>query len=571
MAQVICATCGNKIDIQDGQNSVICPSCNNEIDCDSLYNAAMELMSNASNEAAYKEAAKAFENLGGYKDADTYRNNCLEQADICYKDSTFLRAKTEMMKGDKAGLSFAIHLLSSISGWKDADEQLSLCKLKLEFLEKRQVQSSDNHIYSDVNSGYVKKDRVGDGNTRVDKAGPDTMTFRPAKQVSQKPLRNQGPAHKPKNKKPKSKKSLTNLIVGLCVFAVLIAAGIAVYFLVVSPMLRYDEAIELIAAQKYDEGYLILEELGKTDEITADKLERAVKLNAEGSYDKAYALFSEIGDDEKICDSILERVSVLVTEKSYNKAYALVKENASLKGFDDKRYDKAAQLKNNGLFDEAYVLLTNLEIKDSQSIRREMINVSPELFFLEGKVGDKYKFGTYEIDANTANGKEKITWTVLDKVDNKLMLLCDDIIDCKPFNHAFDESLTWEVSSLRKVLNLSIYADAFTDKEKVVVLEETIPADKNASFNTNPGPDTKDYMFVLSASEVEKYLTTVEDRKVSSKRYETSPYGMNWWLRTPGASSGKVTFVDPSGNIRSEGGECTMPFLVRPAIWVKMP
>ena len=39
------------------------------------------------------------------------------------------------------------------------------------------------------------------------------------------------------------------------------------------------------------------------------------------------------------------------------------------------------------------------------------------------RVGDKIQLGTYEQDDNNSNGKEPITWTILDKKGGKVLLL----------------------------------------------------------------------------------------------------------------------------------------------------
>ena len=160
MAEITCNNCGTLINIKKASKGiVICPNCEVENDCsEQIYDRAMELMASANNEASYKTAAEAFSLVEGFRDADMYRDNCLEQATICYKDATFLRAKTEMIKGDRAGLSFACHLLESISGWKDADEQLGICKMRLEALSGKERNDSDA-IYNDSNKGFIKKQK----------------------------------------------------------------------------------------------------------------------------------------------------------------------------------------------------------------------------------------------------------------------------------------------------------------------------------------------------------------------------------------------------------------------------
>ena len=64
------------------------------------------------------------------------------------------------------------------------------------------------------------------------------------------------------------------------------------------------------------------------------------------------------------------------------------------------------------------------------------------------RVGDKIQLGTYEQDDNNSNGKEPITWTILDKKGGKVLLLSEKCLDVRPYDTS-EASVTWETSELR--------------------------------------------------------------------------------------------------------------------------
>jgi len=52
-------------------------------------------------------------------------------------------------------------------------------------------------------------------------------------------------------------------------------------------------------------------------------------------------------------------------------------------------------------------------------------------------VGDYITFGAYEQDYNTSNGKEAIEWLVLEKKNNRLLVISRYALDCKRYNESF--------------------------------------------------------------------------------------------------------------------------------------
>lgn len=106
------------------------------------YNRACNLM-NLNNEAGYIEAVPLFEKLSGYKDADTFVEECRAKAEVARKDRIYKSAcdvlnDTHTWVGKKTDIKAheeAIAQFQSLNGWKDSDEKILLCKKKIEAIK----------------------------------------------------------------------------------------------------------------------------------------------------------------------------------------------------------------------------------------------------------------------------------------------------------------------------------------------------------------------------------------------------------------------------------------------------
>lgn len=194
------------------------------------------------------------------------------------------------------------------------------------------------------------------------------------------------------------------------------------------------------------------------------------------------------------------------------------------------------------------------------------------------EVGDSVYFGTYEQDNVVSNGKEKIEWIVLEKGDDRMLLLSKYALDCKSY-HTTYEDITWEECTLRSWLNEDFMDEAFNNEEANMIPTVTVSADKNPDYDTNPGNATQDKVFLLSIKEVNEYFSADAQRKCKATDYaEEQGVWVNdsngcvwWWLRSPGgnqlsaAHGGKYGGVDEYG-----GGVFSVTRAVRPALWINL-
>lgn len=148
-------------------------------------------------------------------------------------------------------------------------------------------------------------------------------------------------------------------------------------------------------------------------------------------------------------------------------------------------------------------------------------------------------FGNYY--KSNKSEKEPITWRVLDRKDNKVLLLSQNSLDAIDI----DLSATWSNNRARVWLNNNFFNAAFSIFEQSMIAESYVKSDDNPRYSTVfQGPDTKDRLFLLSIKEAEKYSLTggyateyAKNKKACAGGKEVYPgagYETIWWFRTRG-------------------------------------
>ena len=194
------------------------------------------------------------------------------------------------------------------------------------------------------------------------------------------------------------------------------------------------------------------------------------------------------------------------------------------------------------------------------------------------KVGDYIKFGAYEQDNNTSNGKEDIEWLVLEVKDGKALVISKYALDCQRYNTSYTD-VTWETCTLRKWLNNDFWGSAFTADEKAMIPTVTVSADKNPDYSTNPGNATQDRVFLLSITEANKYFSSDRARQCNPTKYavaggayvNSSNGNCWWWLQSPGHLQYNAAAVYTGGDVREYGDYVDIVYrAVRPALWIDL-
>ena len=248
------------------------------------------------------------------------------------------------------------------------------------------------------------------------------------------------------------------------------------------------------------------------------------------------------------------------------------------------KYNSAVSLMNKGKYEEAITAFAELEgYKDSNEKVKSIYEQCWKELLKTAQVGDNVFFGTYEQDNDTANGAESIEWLVLDKQNNKILVISNYALDCQPYNEEY-EDVTWENCTLRSWLNNDFYNTAFNEGEKQMILQTDVSADENPEYDTNPGNDTQDNVFLLGISEVKKYFSDGDARRcvptayaIAQGAYTSGNYKAGgkatcwWWLRSPGDYQGCAASVNYFGSVYFYGDLVYYDSgCVRPALWINL-
>lgn len=194
----------------------------------------------------------------------------------------------------------------------------------------------------------------------------------------------------------------------------------------------------------------------------------------------------------------------------------------------------------------------------------------------EVRVGEYVKFGSYEQDNDTANGKEEIEWLVLEVRDGKALVISKYALDRMPYHYPAD-NITWETCSLRKWLNNDFFGVAFTEDEKKQIAQAEVSADKTSNQSVDSGNATQDKLFLLSNTEVSKYFENNSDRQCKATKYVVAKGSFvdengncDWWLRSPGAYQYRAAYMLPEGSVYERGLAAVSSAAVRPAMWIDL-
>ncbi|MDO4960668.1 MAG: DUF6273 domain-containing protein [Eubacteriales bacterium] len=192
----------------------------------------------------------------------------------------------------------------------------------------------------------------------------------------------------------------------------------------------------------------------------------------------------------------------------------------------------------------------------------------------EVEKGKIVTFGRYQ---QTEDGKDQtpIKWQVLERTDKKALLISQYGLARAKYNE-WTRDVTWESCTLRKWLNADFADTAFMPAEKAVIAETLVSADKNPRYDTAPGRDTKDRIFLLSIPEAEKYFASNEKRSCAPTAYAKKAGASGgstcwWWLRSPGSNSSLAASVSNHGSVYYNGYNVNRDYVcIRPALWINL-
>lgn len=336
-------------------------------------------------------------------------------------------------------------------------------------------------------------------------------------------------------------------IIGAAIIAI-IASAFLVTTKVIIPNSKYNNAVKLMDAGKYEEAIGAFSLLDgykdSADKILECKYDHAVALMNAGKYVDAISAFEAL-DGRKDSSSMIDEcnylaANALVDSGKYGEALVAFK---ALIGYKDSDVQ----------IDNCYTNILGKEVWNA---------------IKEAKPGDVVKFGSLEQDGNEANGEEPIEWIVLKRDGAKILVIWKYLLARGIFESlgSMYDTASWSTSLLRDWLNNEFYNERFTDVEKSLIPTVSVNADRNPDYNTKTGGSTNDKVFLLSVNEANEYFLSNEARKckpIWSDEYEL------WWLRTPGHKEDYAAIVDIDGEIITHGfgADNYLPY-VRAAMWI---
>ncbi len=187
---------------------------------------------------------------------------------------------------------------------------------------------------------------------------------------------------------------------------------------------------------------------------------------------------------------------------------------------------------------------------------------------------------------------DPIIWQVLDISDNSALLLSARALDSVPYYHELTD-VTWDRSDIRSWLNGLSAEDnlsgkdysgdgdnflsaAFTENERLSILESDVQNSENHYFGTSCGPDTEDRVFLLSEDEIfsspaATYYGFLDSDAIGdpARRFTPTAYALGrgawqsdlpagegntfWLLRSNGFTASNVVYVGELGYIYNRG------------------
>ena len=181
------------------------------------------------------------------------------------------------------------------------------------------------------------------------------------------------------------------------------------------------------------------------------------------------------------------------------------------------------------------------------------------------QAGDYLTLGCFEQDNNFTNGKEVVSWRVLKRNGNWILVVSQSILTTMRYdeNNRYKiragTTFTWENCSLREWLNNDFYYSTFTASEREAI--------RHVSHG-----NTWDYVFLLSYSQAQECFSGNLDRKGqptlwAERNANLYPSALEsvWWLID--YSNGQVDAVKSDGMLGYKYSDEHMCG-VRPAMWL---
>ena len=300
-----------------------------------IYNRALLQMKSAISEDSYKEAASRFSLIGGYKDATALKKECLQKAEVARKDAILADGKAKMAANKVVDYEAAIQLFGSIPGWKDADDQIERCHEGIEKINLDAEIDRKDAIYAKAKVIIMQRvvhiweyqKAIAEFQKIPGWKDADEQIVLCLQKIDE--LTAKAEADLVERKRQAKKRARRNKIVAAIVISVALIAIACIVVLnnVIIPNSKYNNAIALMDAGKYQEAISAFEALDgykdSKDKISACntaildvKYIEAVALLEAEKYTEAISAFVDLGE--------YKDATLMVNETRYRQAEAYI-------------------------------------------------------------------------------------------------------------------------------------------------------------------------------------------------------------------------------------------------------
>ena len=134
------------------------------------YTNAIKAMNSAKTEADFKAAAHAFQSISDFRDSKEKAKECLEKAEAARKDAILADGREKMYVESISSYEGAIKLFESVSGWRDANKQIAVCKKKIEQLK---IKEEEDRLEAErrAEKRRIEKEKTKNKYIRIAKIG----------------------------------------------------------------------------------------------------------------------------------------------------------------------------------------------------------------------------------------------------------------------------------------------------------------------------------------------------------------------------------------------------------------
>ena len=529
-----------------------------------------------------REAMNLFVSVGDYRSATQKAEQCRQ----ALREPLYAEAQGLLATQQLEQLTKAKEIFTSLGHYRDAQKQAEECAKAQRQLMYAQVEDLLETAKSigDYREALSQYQNLGDFKDALSKVA-----------LCQEKIASADKNKLKKRRRLKGIGSVLALVVGL--------SGLTVAFWrPVTTHIEYVKADRLLTEQRFLEAQHAFSALGGYSDSEA-KLEackeglkaqayaRAEKLLLNRDFSGAMRAFAELGDYRDSRYRLQE-----CGESAAANAYSL-----AVKAMDEGNYAVAhRQLREVGdLYDsvarrrecEYQLGLQKYEAGDLEGARPFLLGVGNykdglDLLnrcaraTLESSLSELQVGGTLVMGRNPrvqANAYEALTWTVLERDENSLLVLAQNAVDCREYNPDSSKGLTWSDCELRRWLNEDFFYEAFSPSEQEYIVPNLLanPSSNLRNKEIYGGPPTLDKVFLLSHPEVDRLLGNARDRVCRFSDYAAERGTRvdrmhdaqgSWWLRSPGVDSNTAMRVEFDGSLGYD--RFNVVYGVRPAVRV---